>query len=549
MPHLRCVVMIAAVLTVFVLPSTVRAQATPEIYQCAPAPLGNPLEGSMWNGWGADTRNTRYQSANAAGLAAADVERLTLKWAYGFTDDQFASSQPTVVGGRIYIGTGTGILGSSLPGGVRALDAETGCEYWRFPAHAIVRTAISIGPLDGTTPTRYAAYFGDLQGNVYAVDAETGTHLWTKRADVHPYARITGAPTLFEGRLYVPVSSLEEAATASLEYECCTFRGQVVADDATTGDEIWRTDMIENTPRPTRTSPTGVQFWGPAGAAIWSAPTIDPARGVLYVATGDAYTEPAADTSDAVVALDLETGRTVWVQQTTPNDVYVVGCDDETNRGSHCPEVLGPDYDFGQSPILRDLPNGRSILAIGQKSGIGWGMDPDEEGAILWQNEVGLGGVNGGRQWGSAADAEHVYFANSDITHGPAVAGGLAAVNLETGQRAWYVRPPAVPCASPNDRRCVQAQSAAVTLIPGVVFSGATNGIMRAYATTDGRILWTQNTWQDYETVNGVPASGGSLDAGGPTIVNGMVYMYSGYTMGMSGTPGNVLLAFSVPAP
>ena len=210
MPHLRCVVMIAAVLTASVLPSTVYAQATPEIYQCAPAPLGNPLEGSMWNGWGADARNTRHQSANAAGLAAADVERLTLKWAYGFTDDQFVASQPTVVGGRIYIGTG--------PGGVRSLDAETGCEYWRFPAHAIVRTAISIGPLDGTTPTRYAAYFGDLQGNVYAVDAETGTHLWTKRADVHPYARITGAPTLFEGRLYVPVSSLEEAAAGSSAY-------------------------------------------------------------------------------------------------------------------------------------------------------------------------------------------------------------------------------------------------------------------------------------------------------------------------------------------
>jgi len=345
MPHLRCVLMITAVLTTFVLPSTAHAQATPEIDQCATTPLGNPLEGSMWNGWGVDTSNTRYQSAEAAGLAAEDVERLTLKWAYGFTKDQFISSQPTVVGGRIYIGTG--------PGGIRSLDAETGCEYWRFSAHAIVRSAISIGALHGTTPTRYAAYFGDLQGNVYAVDAETGTHLWTKRVDVHPYTRITGAPTLFEGRLYVPVSSLEEAATASPEYECCTFRGQVVAYDAATGEEIWRTYMIDETPQPTRISTSGVQLWAPAGAAIWSAPTIDAARGVLYVATGDAYTEPAADTSDAVVALDLETGRKVWVQQTTANDVYVVGCDDDTNRGSHCPEVLGPDYDFGQSPILR----------------------------------------------------------------------------------------------------------------------------------------------------------------------------------------------------
>ena len=157
--------------------------------------------------------------------------------------------------------------------------------------------------------------------------------------------------------------------------------------------------------------------------------------------------------------------------------------------------------------------------------------------------------MNGGLQWGSAADAEHVYFANSDVHHGPAVAGGLAAVNLQTGQRAWYVRPPAVPCASPNDRRCVQAQSAAVTLIPGVVFSGATNGIMRAYATSDGRILWTQQTWQDYETVNGGPASGGSLNAGGATIVNGTLYLQSGYAGLRGGAPGNVLLAFAVPSP
>jgi polyvinyl alcohol dehydrogenase (cytochrome) len=507
--------------------------------QCASAPLGNPLQGPRWNGWGVDAANTRYQPDVAAKLSAVDVPRLALKWAVGFEDRAFVSSQPTVVGGRIYVGTG--------PGGVRSLDAATGCEYWRFPAHAIVRTAVSVGAIPGTDPVRYAAYFGDLQTNVYAVDAGTGGHLWTRRVDVHPAARITGAPTLFEGRLYVPVSSLEEAMASRDDYECCSFRGQVVALDAATGDEIWRTYAIEEAPRPVGTNAAGATRWAPAGAAIWGAPTIDATRGVLYVGTGDAYTQPAADTTDAVMALDLETGRKVWVNQLTENDAWLTGCDGTARRAANCPDPLGPDHDFGQSPVLRQLPDGRAILAIGQKSGVGWGLDPDRQGAVVWQVRVGQGSISGGIQFGSAADERHVYFANSDAPLGPEVAGGLAAVSLETGELAWLVRPPKVPCETPRDRRCIQGQSAAVTAIPGVVFSGATNGIMRAYATADGRILWEHNTAQAYRTVNGVEARGGGIDGAGPTVVDGAVYFYSGYAVTRGGEAGNVLLAFAVP--
>lgn len=298
------------------------AQSAPDMPRCEAAPLGSPLSSPMWNGWGADLANTRFQSAAAAGLSQADVPRLALKWAFGFPSGEHVASQPTVVGGRIYVGTG--------PGGVYSIDAERGCVYWTFRAHAIVRTAITIARLDGLTPAIHAAFFGDLQSNVYAVDAENGRHLWTRRMDMHPQARITGAPTFYQGALYVPVSSLEEAAASQPTYECCTFRGSVVALNAATGQEIWRAYTIDETPAPTRKNARGVQQWGPAGAAVWNAPTVDPKRGLLYFATGDAYTAPASPNSDAVVAVDLKTGRKVWVTQATKDDAWISGCERET---------------------------------------------------------------------------------------------------------------------------------------------------------------------------------------------------------------------------
>ncbi len=505
---------------------------------CPSTPIGNPLQGPMWNGWGVDLGNSRLQPAEVAGLTAADVPRLTLKWAFGFPNASSPAAQPTVAGGRIYIGSDAGV--------VYALDAETGCEHWGFEAQAEVRTAASIGPVNGPGSGRYAVYFGDLGANVYAVDAETGEELWTAKADSHPIARITGAPTLYDGRLYVPVSSLEEASGTNPAYECCTFRGSVVAYDASTGEVIWKTFTIPEEPRPIRKNSTGTQLWAPAGAAIWSAPTIDVRRGLLYVATGDAYTSPAAETSDAVMALDLEIGRHVWVTQVLSGDAWLAGCpEDPDARPENCPEELGPDYDFGSSPILRTLPSGRDIIVIGQKSGIGWALDPENEGEVLWEHAVGQGSIVGGIQWGSAADDELVYFPNSDIVLGPSAAGGLAAVRMDTGERVWFTRPPSVMC---GDSECVQGQSAAVTVIPGVVFSGSSNGIMRAYSTTDGEIIWEQNTVLEYSAVNGVAAKGGALNGPGATVVDGMLFMTSGYgylgAIGGSGGPGNVLLAF-----
>ena len=498
--------------------------------RCAAKPLGNPLAGRMWNGWGADEANSRYQPASSAKLSADQVPNLKLKWAFGFPNGSSAFGQPSIVGGRVFVGSDNGF--------VYSLDAATGCVYWSFLAGGAVRSAITIGKAGA----RYAAYFGDVKANVYAVDAKTGVQIWKNSAESHPLARVTGAPALYDGRLYVPVASFEEGSGPNPKYECCTFRGSVVSYDAATGEQVWKMYTIPEKPRPTKKNSVGTQLYGPAGAAVWSAPTIDPKRNAIYVATGDAYTSPAADTSDAVMAFDVKTGAPLWTHQFTANDAFLVGCPSGATTRDNCPETGGPDFDFGNSPILRELPNGKRVLVIGQKSGAAWAIDPDREGALVWQHKVGAGGTLGGIEWGSAADLENGYFASADAQLG-ANAGALAAIDLATGEERCKVAPPPMEC---NGRPCSQALSAAITAIPGVVFAGTTTGMMRAYSTTDGKILWEFNTARAFDTVNGVTAKGGSLNGPGPVVVDGMLFMNSGYAYLGYGAPGNVLLAFGV---
>jgi polyvinyl alcohol dehydrogenase (cytochrome) len=482
---------------------------------------------AQWGGWSPTLTNTRFQSSDRAGLTAGDVRRLTLKWAFGFPDASVAWSQPTVAGGRVFVG--------SQNGTVYALDAKTGCIHWTFAAAAGVRTAVTVGP---GPSTRDVVYFGDTGASAYALDAETGRAVWVRKVEDHASSRITGSPVLYEGRLYVPVSSYEEAQGADPLYGCCTFRGSLVALDANDGAVVWKTYMIPDEPRPRGTSTAGVTLWGPAGAAIWSAPTVDGRRRVVYVATGNAYSAPASPSSDAVVAMDLDTGRIRWVRQTTPGDVYLSGC---RPGNPNCPEANGPDLDFGSPPMLATGAGGRDILVIGQKSGVGFAMDPDRGGDVIWQYRAGRGGALGGIEWGSAVDGEHAYFAVSDITHPQP--GGLHAVKLATGERAWLAAPPPLKCEA--GRGCNGAQSAAVTAISGVVFSGSNDGALRAYSTTDGSVVWEFDTNREFPSVNAVPARGASMIGPGPAVAGGMVFVNSGYGA-FGGRAGNVLLAFGV---
>jgi polyvinyl alcohol dehydrogenase (cytochrome) len=498
---------------------------------CAAEP-SKEFSGSQWNGWGAGLDNSRFQPAAAAGLAAEQIPSLKLKWAFGYPDSYSAFAQPIVAGGRVFVGSALGI--------VYSLDSASGCTYWSFDAGAGVRTAVTIGPGN-------VAYFGDLRANAYALDAVTGKLLWKTTIDDHALSRITGSPALYEGKLYVPVASRSEWLAADNHYECCTFRGSVVALDAKTGKQIWKTYTIADRPRPTRKTKNGTQLWGPSGGGVWGSPTIDTKRNVLYIATGDNYSEPATPMTDAIVALALDTGKVVWARQITSGDVFNGGCGQRDT--SLCPEKPGPDFDFGSATILRTLSNGKRLLIAGQKSGVLHALDPDDQGKIVWQRKLGQGSILGGIQWGPAADPETAYAAISDIgfvpgSEGlqpdPKTGGGLFAIQLATGEKLWSALPE--ECHTP---RCSPAQSAAVTTIPGVVFSGSVDGHFRAYSSKDGKIIWDYDTVRDFETVNQIPARGGSLDGPGAAVAGGMLFVNSGYGY-FFGMPGNVLLAFGL---
>jgi polyvinyl alcohol dehydrogenase (cytochrome) len=467
-----------------------------------PAPLGNPAAAPAWNGWSPDASNARFQ--RNPGFSAADVPRLTLKWAFGFPGVSSVYGQPTVVGGRVFVGVDTGY--------VYALDAQTGCVHWSFLAETGVRNAVNIGPR-ADAPGRYAAYFGDIRANVYALDAETGEKLWQTQVDPHPLAVVTGSPTLYEGRLYVPVSSREEAAGGSLNYPCCTFRGSIVALDAASGHEIWKTYAIPDEPVPTRRNSRGTQLWTGSGAAIWHAPTIDPRHRAVYVATGDAYTNPAHANTDAVMAIHMDTGEILWSVQDWENDAWLVACAQQPTE--NCPDPLGPDFDFGTSPILQALPDGRRVLLAGQKSGIVFAHDPDRSGALLWKTALVAKPGDAEILFGGAADDEAAYFGLDD--------GTLAALDPATGQHKWLLAPP------PGPRSGI---TAAITTIPGAVLVGWRSGTITAHDARNGQE---------------VPARGGSMGAPGPTVADGMLFVGSGYVGLGNGTPGNALLAFGVP--
>jgi polyvinyl alcohol dehydrogenase (cytochrome) len=485
-------------------------------------PLGDIAAQNSWNGWGNGITNARYQGP-AAQIDAGQIPNLKLKWAFGFPGAKAAWGQPTVVAGRVFLGVDTGY--------VYSINASTGCVYWSYQAAGPVRSAMSVGPTK--TDGEYLVYFGDLKGNVYALNASTGAEVWKVSMDSHPQARITGAPQLYQNRLYVPVASFEEVAAANSAYECCKFRGSVAALDNLTGKQIWKTYIIAEAPKATGKNAKGVQQYGPAGGGVWNSPTLDPKRRMLYVGTGDSYTSPAPKTTDSIAALDMDSGRIVWSVQDTPGDAWVVGCPPTDTVSANCPKDAGPDYDFGSSPILRTLPNGSTVLIAGQKSGVVWAHDVDRKGAVVWKTSVftkpppSLGQIT----FGGASDDRNSYFGLAS--------GGVVALALTNGERRWFNPTPA-------DTGRGVGQDAAVSVIPGAIFSGGRDGVLRALSSSDGKILWQFDMQRDFQTVNGVPAKGGSMGSGGPTIVSGMVFAGSGYSGPQPGNTGNVLLAFGL---
>jgi polyvinyl alcohol dehydrogenase (cytochrome) len=485
-------------------------------------PMSDPAAGPAWNGWSPGSNNARFQTAAAAGLRAAEVPALKLKWAFGVPKAAEMHSQPTVASGRVFFGSDAGYIYS--------LDAKTGCVYWAFHADSGTRTAPTIAPVQGQGNTRYALYFVDVLTRVYALDAQTGRLLWKERAGAHPRAKSTGSATVTGGRVYVPMSAMETTTGAVLTYECCTFRGHVTALDANTGKKLWTTFVIPDEPKPRGKNKEGMTLYGPAGGSVWNAPTVDPKRRRIYVGTGNGVSEPASEGTDSVIAMDMDSGKIVWQHQEYKGDVFINNCRATGEPGDNCPQKLGPDYDFGGSAmIMHTLPDGRDVLIAGSKGGVALALDLEKNGAVLWRTNVAERPPNaaGLIVFGGASDGENVYYGLNQP------GGGIAAVKLADGSRPWTAKFAAAGPGNP----------AATSGIPGVVFTPSSDGTLRALSTTDGTLLWQYNTAREYETVNGVIAKGGNIGQAGATVAGGMVFIGSGYGTGNAGF-GNALLAF-----
>ena len=514
--------------------------------KAAGGPVSDKESDPHWNGWGVDPENSRFQPAKMAKLPATSVAKLKLKWAFAFPNAFAANAQPTIVSGRVFV--------PSTNRTIYSLDARTGCIHWAFEPTASSRSAIEIARPGPKGPL--LAYFGDGRAYVYAINANSGQLVWKVNVESYPSARIEGAVKVYGGVVFVPLTVGEDGPAVDPKYECCKSSGALIALDAATGKQLWRTNTIQESPKQTGVNGIGTPTWGPSGAGVWSSPTLDVKRQLVYVTTGDNHSVPSSAMSDAVIAIDMKTGGIKWSRQFAIDDTFNVAC--LVPNRTNCPSPAGPDVDFGSSAVLVNLANGKSVLMAGQKSGVVHALDPDAQGAILWETRIGVGGLLGGIEWGIASDGTALYAPVSDIGFmdrkpgdsptailqhlDPAIGGGLFALNVQTGKKIWNAPP--VPC-QPGRTPCSPGQPAAITAIPGAVFSGAIDGHIRAYATENGSVLWDYDTERDYTGVAGLKGHGGSINGPGPVVVNGMLYVTSGYSS-FGGAPGNMLLAFGV---
>ena len=499
----------------------------------SPFDYGEP---PVFAGWGLSPGSTHAIASSVAGIDRANVGTLSLKWALAFPNALRARSQPTLAAGAIFVG--------SHDGTVFALDRDTGCARWTFAAPAEVRTGIVVSPWRaGDAGARPLVFFGDLIGDVFALDAKTGAMVWKTRPDPHANATITAAPVFNNGVLYVSVSSLEEGRASNPAYPCCTFRGSVVAYHAADGAKLWQTYMTD-VPTVRGTTPAGVKILGPSGVALWSSPVVDSKRGRLFIDTGDNYSTPATQTSDAFVAMNLATGKIVWVYQARKSDAWNGSCDAAVK--SNCPTENGPDYDFGAGVILAQASNGRDYLIGGAKSGMLFAVDPDT-GRLVWKTRVGRGGVVAGIHFGIAAVGDTVFAPVSDVPDGRKYdippRPGLYALDIRSGQFLWKAPSPDV-CGGKTF--CHPGYGGAITATPQLVFAGSNDGHLRAYDAADGRVLWDYDTEREYTAVNGALAHGGSMGGGAaPLAYKGLLIMNSGYGF-VGEKDGDVLLVFGV---
>jgi polyvinyl alcohol dehydrogenase (cytochrome) len=504
--------------------------------------LNQPISMSMT---GTDARNSRRLTAQQAGLTSGDLRNLELAWAIAFPKVASLRTSAAVIGSTMF-------YAPAPTGKVLALDTRSACVKWAYDAGVPLRSSLSYGELGSTG--KMALIFGDARGNVHTVDAKTGTQIWKAPARHDAFGGITGAPVLVGNRIIVPISSSGVGRGADPQHECCEGHGAVVALDASNGEKLWTAHTMEDAKYTGKVSATGVKLRGPSGAPIWSTPSVDSKRGLVYAGSGQATSLPATNTSDAVLAIDVATGELQWTFQALARDVWHLGCQfDPTKSGPNCPSAddsVLKDYDFGAGVVIGKRRDGRDILLAGQKSGDLWGIDPDAQGKVLWRQTFGMGTPLGGIHWGLAIDDERV-FAPINDPHLP-VAGyvpqpGMNAVEIETGKVAWS-KPVQPDCRNGRQERfplCGERYglSAAPLVIDKSVVAGALDGRIFIYDARNGDIVWQYDTLRDFTTLNGVEGKGGSIDSQSVFAGAGMLFIGSGYGQ-FSQAPGNVLLAF-----
>jgi polyvinyl alcohol dehydrogenase (cytochrome) len=493
---------------------------------------GNALMNKWVSGWGGNLESTGFSTAEDAGINPGNVQTLQLKWVFAFPDASQARCRPAIIGDWL-------ITGSQM-GDVFAIHKKTGKIGWRFIADAAIRGGIQIDKSGDSLKV----FFADYSTNVYALDLRTGKLIWKKRSGPESQSGVSGSVAVYDNMVYVPITSYEVASATNPAYNCCFTSGGVVALNATNGQVLWHHRVVVDSATLTGKKKNGKPIYGPSGAPVWCSPTVDAKRGHLLIGTGENYTIPATHTSDAVQALDLKTGKLVWNYQATSHDTWNLACP----GGPNCPDVSGPDLDFGMAPLLVKGIDGKDILVIGQKSGVVHALNP-ENGAILWNKRIGKGGALGGIHMGMATDGKYIYAPNSDNIHAldssdksVVSSPGLYALDIKTGNVLWRTEIP--PCDT-SRKGCLSSNSAAPLAVPGLVFAGGLDGNIRAYDATSGKIRWSYDAVREFQSVNGIKGNGGSMDGSSPVASDGMLYVNAGY--GMFGEiPGNVLLAFEV---
>jgi len=494
-----------------------------QINECSePFPTQSEI---LWSNWGNGISNQRVQAKSS--LNPQNISQLELKWAFGFNDSIRIRSQPLVTEDTIYIG--------SQSGHVYALSLDTGCQWWSFKADAEVRGAITL------SDNKKSILFTDFAANVYRLNSLNGEIEWKKNVATHPLTTITGSIAVTQDSVFIPLSSTEVVSAIDPNYMCCTFRGGLIALNTSNGDERWKMHTVPE-PKKTGYNSNRISSWGPSGAPVWSTPTIDLERGLIYIGVGQNYSHPATELSDAIIAIGIESGRVVWHKQTLSGDVWNAAC--VTNR-INCPGEYGPDYDIGASIIL--IEGDKDMLIAGQKSGMVFAMDPDDNGSIIWQKRVGRGGKKGGVHWGMTIDDDSIFVPIADLPekipsqYSPMP--GIHALRIKDGSKEWYR--PALPVCEDEKYHCYPSVSAAPSRVGSMIITGSMNGIIEIISTKDGNLLWSFDTAMQFKTINQISANGGSIDSNGPIIAGNHLIATSGYDI-YGQLTGNILLVFSI---